>query len=187
MGNRLTKITTRTGDFGTTGLGDGSRIQKSAPRIAAMGDLDELNSMLGLVLTESLPEAARATLARLQNDLFDLGGEICIPGSSVLTDAHVEVLDTEIGRLNATLPPLQEFILPGGSRAASCCHLARTIARRAERALAGLAQSELVSARALQYLNRLSDLLFILARTLNRHAGVADVCWQRLPRPPKAH
>ena len=181
MGNRLTKITTRTGDAGTTGLGDGTRTLKNALRVTAIGDIDELNSMLGLLLTEPLPGAARAALDRIQNDLFDLGGEICIPGHTVLTDAHVDFLDGEIGHLNANLLPLKEFILPGGSRAAACCHLARTITRRAERALVALAQSEAVSALALQYLNRLSDFLFILARTLNRHAGVGDVCWQRLP------
>ena len=183
MANRLTKITTRTGDTGTTGLGDGSRVLKNAVRIAAMGDIDELNSVLGLLVTEPLPDAARATLNRIQNELFDLGGEVCIPGHTVLTDAHVVFLDGEIGRLNSDLTPLKEFILPGGSRAASCCHLARTVARRAERALVGLAQIESVSALALQYLNRLSDYLFILARTLNRHAGVSDVCWQRTPVP----
>ncbi|MCY7387700.1 MAG: cob(I)yrinic acid a,c-diamide adenosyltransferase [Burkholderiales bacterium] len=187
MGNRLTKITTRTGDNGTTGLGDGSRTLKNALRITVIGDLDELNSMLGLLLTEPMPEAARTTLNRIQNELFDLGGEICIPGHTVMTDAHVMFLDAEIGRLNATLPPLKEFILPGGSRAAACCHLARTIARRAERALVALAQDAPVSALALQYLNRLSDFMFILARTLNRNAGVADVCWQRLPSPSESH
>ena len=183
MGNRLTKITTRTGDDGTTGLGDGTRAKKNAPRIAAMGDIDELNSALGLLLTEPLPDAARKTLIRIQNELFDLGGEICIPGHTAMTVAHIEFLDDEVNGLNASLLPLKEFILPGGSRAASCCHLARTVARRAERALVGLAQTEPVSPLALQYLNRLSDFLFILARTLNRHAGVADICWQRLPFP----
>lgn len=181
MGNRLTKITTRTGDTGTTGLGNGIRTLKNTLRVAVIGDIDELNSMLGLLLTEPLPDAARGALDRIQNELFDLGGEICIPGHTVLTDAHVVFLDGEIGRLNADIPPLKEFILPGGSRAAACCHLARTIARRAERSLVSLAQNETVSALALQYLNRLSDFLFVLARTLNRHAGVGDVCWQRLP------
>jgi cob(I)alamin adenosyltransferase len=179
MGNRLTKITTRTGDAGTTGLGDGTRVPKRAIRISVIGDIDELNSMLGLLLTEPLPDAARAPLNRIQNDLFDLGGEICIPGHTVLTEAHVAFLDSEIMQLNDGLAPLQEFILPGGSRAASCCHLARTITRRAERNLVALAANEAVSILALQYLNRLSDLLFILARTLNRHAGVADICWRR--------
>ncbi|MEQ1517912.1 MAG: cob(I)yrinic acid a,c-diamide adenosyltransferase [Usitatibacteraceae bacterium] len=177
MANRLSKITTRTGDDGTTGLGDGTRVAKSAVRVAAMGDLDELNSMLGLLLTEPVPDAARASLTRIQNELFDLGGEICIPGRTAMTNTHVASLDEEITRLNAELPPLKEFILPGGSRAAACCHLARTIARRAERTLVALAQTESISALALPYLNRLSDLLFILARTLNRQAGVADVCW----------
>ena len=187
MGNRLTKITTRTGDAGTTGLGDGTRTLKNALRVTVIGDLDELNSMLGLLLTEPLPDGTRTALDRIQNDLFDLGGEICIPGHTVLTEAHIDFLDGEIGRLNADLPPLKEFILPGGSRAAACCHLARTITRRSERALVALAQSETVSALALQHLNRLSDFLFILARTLNRHAGVGDVCWQRLPSTTETH
>ena len=183
MGNRLTKITTRTGDNGTTGLGDGTRIQKNAARVVVMGDIDELNSMLGLLLTEPVPDVVRATLTRIQSELFDLGGEICIPGHAMLTDTNVAFLDAEINHLNADLTPLKEFILPGGSRAAACCHLARTIARRAERTVVGLSQTESVSNLALQYLNRLSDLLFILARNLNRHAGVADVCWQRQPVP----
>ena len=179
MANRLTKIATRTGDDGTTGLGDGSRIRKSAVRVAAMGDIDELNSMLGLLLAEPVPVVVQTTLGRIQNELFDLGGEICIPGHLAMTSAHVISLDGEISRFNADLGALKEFILPGGSRAAACSHLARTIARRAERTLVSLSQTETVSALALQYLNRLSDLLFILARTLNRHAGVPDVCWQR--------
>ncbi len=187
MGNRLTKITTRAGDTGTTGLGDGTRTLKNALRVTVIGDIDELNSMLGLLLTEPLPDGTRTTLDRIQNDLFDLGGEICIPGHTVLTEAHIDFLDEEIGRLNADLPPLKEFILPGGSRAAASCHLARTITRRSERALVALAQSETVSALALQHLNRLSDFLFILARTLNRHAGVDDVCWQRLPSSTETH
>ena len=187
MGNRLTKITTRTGDTGTTGLGDGTRTLKNALRVTVIGDIDELNSMLGLLLTEPLPDGTRTTLHRIQNDLFDLGGEICIPGHTLLTEAQIDFLDEEIGRLNADLPPLKEFILPGGSRAAASCHLARTITRRSERALVALAQSETVSALALQHLNRLSDFLFILARTLNRHAGVGDVCWQRLPSSTETH
>lgn len=180
MADRLTKITTRTGDAGTTGLGDGTRVAKNAVRVAAMGEIDELNSMLGLLLTEPVPELARVTLGRIQNELFDLGGEICIPGHTAMTTGHVAALDAEISRFNADLPSLKEFILPGGSRAAACCHLARTIARRTERTMVALAQTETVSPLALQYVNRLSDLLFILARTLNRHAGVADVCWQRI-------
>ena len=181
MGNRLTKITTRTGDDGSTGLGDGSRTWKNTPRMTVIGELDELNSMLGLLLTEPLPGEARATLDRIQNELFDLGGELCIPGHTVLTDAHVVFLDAEISRLNANLAPLKEFILPGGSRAAAYCHLARTTTRRAERTLVALSKSESVSTLALQYVNRLSDFLFILARSLNRHAGFSEVCWRRLP------
>ena len=187
MGNRLTKITTRTGDDGTTGLGDGTRIPKNALRVAVIGDIDELNSMLGLLLTEPVNESARIVLIRIQNSLFDLGGEVCIPGHIMLTDAQILFLDAEIDLLNADLAPLKEFILPGGSRAASCCHLARTIARRAERGLVALSQSEAVSPLALQYLNRLSDLLFIMARTLNRQAGVSDVCWHRQPMDTETH
>jgi len=181
MANRLSKITTRTGDDGTTGLGDGSRIHKSALRILVMGEIDELNSTLGVLLAEPLPPATRARLTRIQNQLFDLGGEICIPGHRVIADAQVMFLDAAIGELNSVLPPLKEFILPGGSRAAAICHVARTIARRAERSMAALTVDKNVSAAALQYLNRLSDFLFIQARTLNREAGIADVLWQREP------
>jgi cob(I)alamin adenosyltransferase len=182
MGNRLSRITTRTGDAGTTGLGDGARIHKSAPRVQAMGDIDEANSALGLVLAETLSSAARMRLTRVQNQMFDLGGEICIPGHRALTDAHVEYLEAAIAELNATLPPLQEFVLPGGTRAAAACHLARAVTRRAERSLAALASREEVSAHALRYLNRLSDLLFIQARCLNREAGHDEVVWAREPR-----
>lgn len=179
MGHRLTKITTRTGDDGTTGLGDGSRTSKDAPRVRAMGDVDELNSALGLVLAETLPTAVREALAVVQNDLFDLGGEICIPGRVAMTEAHVEKLDAAIGTLNAPLPPLKEFVLPGGSRAAAAAHLARTIGRRAERSLVALHRDEPVSAASLQYLNRLSDLLFVAARTINRASGVDEPTWRR--------
>ena len=184
MANRLSKITTRTGDDGSTGLGDGSRVNKSAPRIRVMGDIDELNSALGVLLAETLAPSARHRLTRIQNQLFDLGGEICIPGHRAITDAQVIYLDRAIGELNAVLPPLKEFILPGGSRSAAVCHVARTIARRAERSLATLAIDEQVSATALQYLNRVSDYLFIQARTLNREAGIADVLWEREPDAP---
>ncbi len=183
MANRLSKITTRTGDDGTTGLGDGSRIHKSALRISVLGDIDELNSMIGVLLAESLPGSASARLTRIQNHLFDLGGEVCIPGHQVITEAQVVFLDEAINELNSVLPPLKEFILPGGSRSAAVCHVARTIARRAERSVASLAGDEFVSMHALQYLNRLSDYLFIQARTLNRESGVADVLWQREPEP----
>ena len=192
MGNRLSKITTRTGDDGSTGLGDGARVQKSALRVVTMGEVDELNSHIGVLLTEPLPESAQIMLTRIQNQLFDLGGEICIPGYVAMTTSHVLFLDEAIAALNADLAPLKEFILPGGSRAAALAHVARTVARRAERALVALGtngaqdtnstnQAENISALSLQYLNRLSDLLFILARQLNRYAGVADVCWSHEP------
>lgn len=181
MANRLTKITTRTGDNGTTGLGDGTRVAKSAPRVVAMGEVDELNSHLGVLLTEPLPPFAKVLLTQIQNQLFDLGAEVCIPGHTALTDAHVAFLDEAIATTNAELPPLKEFILPGGSRASAYAHVARTVARRAERALVQLAEAETLAPRVLQYMNRLSDLLFILARALNRANGVPDVMWSRGP------
>jgi cob(I)alamin adenosyltransferase len=181
MANRLSKITTRTGDDGTTGLGDGTRVAKSALRVHAMGEVDELNAHLGVLLCEKLPEDAAALLTRIQNQLFDLGAEVCIPGYRAVTDAQVLMLDNAIAQYNEPLPPLKEFILPGGSRAAALMHVVRTVARRAERTLVALAAKEDVSATALQYVNRLSDLSFILARQFNRHLGVADVCWVREP------
>jgi cob(I)alamin adenosyltransferase len=186
MANRLSKITTRTGDDGSTGLGDGTRVQKSAARIQVMGDLDELNSTIGVLLAEELAPPARERLTRIQNQLFDFGGEICIPGHRAITEQHVRYLDEAAGALNSTLSPLREFILPGGTRAAALCHVARTIARRAERSLVMLRNQEIVSAESLQYLNRLSDLLFVLARTLNRDAGNDDVLWQREPAPTQS-
>ncbi len=181
MANRLSKITTRTGDDGTTGLGDGSRIQKSHLRVQAMGDVDELNSTLGVLLTVPMRDAHRVMLTRIQNALFDLGGELSIPTYRAVTEAHNIYLDEMIATLNADLPPLKEFILPGGSVATSHCHVARTIARRAERSVVALAESNDTSPFTVQYLNRLSDLLFILARVLNVDAGVPDVCWTREP------
>ncbi|MFC4159503.1 cob(I)yrinic acid a,c-diamide adenosyltransferase [Chitinimonas lacunae] len=180
MGYRLSKITTRTGDDGSTGLGDGSRIGKSAPRIAALGDIDELNSQLGLVLAETLPEPIRACLTSVQHDLFDLGGELCIPGREAIGEVHLQRLEAAVAEFNAELPPLREFILPGGCRAAALLHVARTVCRRAERALVGLAHSDAgpVGPLATPYLNRLSDLLFVLARCANRAAGQPDVCWR---------
>ncbi len=178
MGNRLTRIVTRTGDDGSTGLGDGARVRKDAPRIAAMGDVDELNSAIGCVLAEPLPALVSQALAAVQNDLFDLGGEICIPGRTAMAELHVDRLDARIAALNESLAPLKEFVLPGGNRAAAACHLARTVARRAERSLVALAGKEAVSAPALKYLNRLSDLLFVCARTINVATGTAETMWR---------
>lgn len=178
MGYRLSKIYTRTGDAGTTGLGDGSRVNKDAPRISALGDVDELNAVIGLLLCEELPIEVRTLLIGVQHDLFDLGGELSVPGGAFLKDTQPARLEDAIDRFNAELAPLKEFILPGGTRAAALTHLARTVCRRAERAVVTLAQHETVSEAARQYLNRLSDLLFVLARWLNRHAGHGDVLWQ---------
>jgi cob(I)alamin adenosyltransferase len=181
MGHRLTKITTRTGDAGETGLGDGSRVSKDHARVAALGEIDELNSAIGLVLAEELPPRVRGALSEIQNDLLDLGGEVSIPGHSLLAPGRVTFLEEETQQLNKDLAPLKEFILPGGTRAAAAAHLARTVCRRAERALVALGRKEPVGEPARQYLNRLSDLMFVAARALNRAAGVGDVQW-RHPR-----
>lgn len=178
MGNRLSRITTRTGDGGETGLGDGSRLPKDSARIHALGDIDELNSMLGVVLAEDLPDDVRQALSRVQQDLFDLGGETSIPGHSMVTEAHVARLEALQDRWNADLPPLKEFILPGGTRAASLTHLARAMCRRTERALVALGRHEPINEQARRYVNRLSDLLFVLGRLLNRAGGRGDVLWQ---------
>lgn len=179
MGKRLSKIATRTGDDGTTGLGDGSRVDKDALRVQAMGDVDELNSHLGLLLCEDMPADLREELITIQHDLFDLGGELCIPGFSMITDEHVARLDALLAKYNATLPTLEEFILPAGSRAAAQAHVCRTVCRRAERAIVALGKADQLNAQPRQYVNRLSDLLFVLARVLNRHAGGGDVLWQK--------
>jgi cob(I)alamin adenosyltransferase len=179
MGHRLTQIATRTGDDGTTGLGDGSRTRKDSLRVAAMGDVDELNSTIGLLLTEPLPDDIREALLDIQHDLFDLGGELCIPGFENLAESQVARLDALLLRYNATLPRLQEFILPGGSRSAAIAHIARTVCRRAERAIVSLGGEEAIRPACRQYVNRLSDLLFVLARVLNRHEGGSDVQWQK--------
>ena len=179
MGHRLSKIYTRTGDAGTTGLGDGSRTDKDSLRVNAMGDADELNSVLGVLLCEQLPEDVVALLTDIQNDLFDLGGELSIPGSSLLASGRTESLERAIDRYNEPLPPLKEFILPGGTRAAALTHLARTVCRRAERMVVSLAAEEAVSDTVRVYLNRLSDLLFVLARSLNQREGRGDVLWNR--------
>jgi cob(I)alamin adenosyltransferase len=175
---RLSKITTRSGDDGTTGLADGSRLPKDDPRIAAIGSVDELNSQLGLLLCETLPEAVRTELLDTQHALFDLGGMLAVPGAP-FEEAKLAKLDTAIARFNADLPPLKEFILPGGTRAAALCHVARCIARRAEREYAPLARANQAPLLGLQYLNRLSDLLFILSRVINRTEGRAETLWQR--------
>lgn len=179
MGHRLSKITTKTGDGGTTGLGDGSRVPKTHPRIHAIGEVDELNCVVGLLLTEALPAALREAMLDVQHDLFDLGGELSIPGYSAITEAHVARLEQLSASLNETLPMLKDFILPGGSRAAAIAHVARTVCRRAERAVVALGADEPVRPACRQYLNRLSDLLFVLSRYLNRADGRGDVLWQK--------
>jgi cob(I)alamin adenosyltransferase len=178
MGNRLSKIYTRTGDAGTTGLGDGTRVAKDSARVEAYGTIDEANSAIGVVLASEVPEDVRTLLTRVQHQLFDLGGELCIPGHAAITDADVGALEDALDGFNDALPPLREFILPGGGEAAARCHLARTIVRRAERATVTLARDEAVRPEAVRYLNRLSDLLFVLARVLARASGHGEVLWQ---------
>lgn len=179
MGHRLSKIYTRTGDAGSTGLGDGSRTSKDASRIACIGDVDELNSLLGLLLCEPLSADVTPLLTDIQHDLFDLGGELSIPGSNLLNPHRPGILETAIDRYNNDLMPLKEFILPGGTRAAAITHLARAVCRRAERSLVQMGRNEPISEAAREYLNRLSDLLFVLARWLNLQDGRGDVLWDR--------
>ena len=179
MGNRLSKIVTRTGDDGTTGLADGTRVPKDSVRIEACGTIDELNSAIGVLLATALPEQLAALLLDIQHDLFDLGGELAIPGSVLIRAPQVEKLEAEVERWNATLPALREFVLPGGSVAAAACHMARSICRRAERRCWTLTRAEALGPHALHYLNRLSDLLFVLARVLARSAGGSEVLWRR--------
>ena len=179
MGHRLSKITTRTGDGGDTGLGDGSRVRKDSPRVAALGEIDELNSAIGLLLAEPVPEPVRASLESIQHDLFDLGGDVSIPGRSTMTAEQAQRLEALLEEMNAGLPRLKEFILPGGTRAAGLAHLARAVCRRAERSLVALASSEKVADEGRIYLNRLSDFLFVLGRVLNREGGRGDVLWQQ--------
>jgi cob(I)alamin adenosyltransferase len=179
MGNRLSKIATRTGDNGTTGLGDGSRTEKDSLRIHAIGDVDELNSHIGVLLCEELPQTLKEELISIQHDLFDLGGELCIPGYKMITEEQVARLDALLAKYNADLPPLKDFILPGGSRAASVAHVCRTICRRAERSIVGLGKVETINDNPRQYVNRMSDLLFVLSRVLNRFAGGTDVQWEK--------
>jgi len=179
MGNRLSKIYTRTGDDGTTGLGDGSRVPKDGPRVEAYGTVDELNSTLGVLLAiPAVPEAVVKCLTEVQHELFDMGGELCIPGHHVITEQHVTRLEEALDGFNDTLPPLKEFILPGGGPAAAACHVARTVARRAERRTLSLSREETVAPEVIKYLNRLSDLLFVLARVLARHERGTEVLWR---------
>jgi len=179
MGHRLSKIYTRTGDDGTTGLGDGTRIDKDAARIRAIGAVDELNSTIGALLTCAMPEAIQNMLRETQHRLFDLGGELSIPGHSMITAKHVQAIESALDELNNKLKPLREFIVPGGSEGAAWCHLARSVCRRAERDLITLGREEPVSQHSRQYLNRLSDYLFVAARYTNHEAGIKDVLWQR--------
>jgi cob(I)alamin adenosyltransferase len=178
MGHRLSKIYTRTGDAGTTGLGDGERVAKDHPRVEAYGTVDELNSAIGVVLAGDLPAGIERCLTGIQHDLFDVGGELCMPSYRAVTPARVEELEQALDAFNADLPPLKEFILPGGGRAAAACHLARTICRRAERRVWTLAREEDVNEALPRYLNRLSDLLFVVARVLARHENGSEVLWR---------
>ena len=192
MANRLSQIATRTGDDGTTGLGDGSRVPKDHLRVQAMGDVDELNSQIGVLLAEPLPDDIRELLITIQHELFNLGGELCMPGYELLKMDAVLRLDEALAHYNAALPRLKEFILPAGTRSAAIAHVCRTVARRAERAVVTLAAQESINAAPRQYLNRLSDLLFVLARVLNRAnldgLGGDDVYWhsERLKRQDAA-
>lgn len=180
MGNRLSKIYTRTGDDGTTGLGDGSRVAKDSTRVEAYGTVDEANSAIGIVLAaDAMPDAIRTCLTEVQHDLFELGGELCIPGHSAVTEAYIERLEDDLDGFNEDLPRLKEFILPGGGQAAAACHLARAIVRRAERRVLSLASVEDVRPEVVKYLNRLSDLLFVVARVLARAESGQEVLWDR--------
>ena len=180
MGNRLSKIYTRTGDDGTTGLGTGERVAKDSRRVEAYGSVDELNSLIGLILATENPDREIADcLTRIQHQLFDMGGELCMPGTTVIDSAAVDTLEVTLDRFNADLPPLKDFVLPGGTRAAATCHVARSVCRRAERRAWSFAKDEPVNEQTLKYLNRLSDLLFVLARVINRNAGKAEPLWKR--------
>ena len=182
MGNRLSKIYTRTGDDGTTGLGDGRRVDKDSARVEAYGTVDEANSAIGLVLAAPVPENVRVLLTAVQHQLFDLGGELCIPGHAAIFDADIERLEQRLDEFNADLPALKDFILPGGGEAAARCHVARTVVRRAEREAVALSRLEEVRPEAVHYLNRLSDLLFVLARVLARASGAGETTWDHARR-----
>ena len=178
MGNRLSQIATRTGDAGTTGLGNNQRVSKNSLRVHAMGEVDELNSNIGVLLCEDMPQDVREVLVEIQHQLFNLGGELSIPGFELLKEEAVQALDTALETYNAKLPKLEEFILPAGNRAAAQAHICRTVARRAERATVALGNEEALNDAPRQYLNRLSDLMFVLSRILNRMDGGSDVYWQ---------
>jgi cob(I)alamin adenosyltransferase len=184
MGHRLSKIYTRTGDDGTTGLGDGTRTPKESTRVEAYGTVDEANSTIGVVLAiAQLPVQVAECLTQVQHDLFDLGAELCIPGHRVVTEAYTLRLEEALDAFNSALPPLKEFILPGGGPAAAACHLARTVVRRAERRVWELSRTETVAADVPRYLNRLSDLLFVVARVLARAESGSEVLWKRSTSP----
>ena len=182
MGNRLSKIYTRTGDDGTTGLGDGSRIAKDAARVNAYGTVDEANACIGLLLAADVPDDIRTLLTRVQHQLFDLGGELCIPGHAAIFSADIDALETQLDHYNEALPALKDFILPGDGEAAARCHIARTVVRRAERETVTLSRAETVRPEAIRYLNRLSDLLFVLCRVLARASGHGEVIWEHARR-----
>lgn len=184
MGHRLSKIYTRTGDQGTTGLSDGTRVSKASLRVESYGTVDELNSIVGLLLTKPLPADLVDTFTQIQHDLFDLGGELSFPSRVAMQDVYVDWLEQQLDRMNETLPPLKEFILPGGSESAAVCHLARTVCRRAERLAVALANEESINPVATKYLNRLSDLLFVAARYINKSLDEPDVLWQPGRRQP---
>lgn len=179
MGNRLSKIYTRTGDDGTTGLGDGNRIVKDSARVAAYGTTDELNSVIGMVLAVGVSETIGKVLHEVQHHLFDLGGELCIPGHQAIQQQHIDWLEQTLDHFNEQLPALKDFILPGGSQASATCHLARTVCRRAERLVVSLQREETIPPFSMKYLNRLSDLLFVIARVLARQDGGTEVLWQK--------
>ena len=179
MGHRLSKIYTRTGDDGTTGLGDGTRVSKTGVRLRAIGDIDELNCCIGLLIADGGREDLGATLLDIQHDLFDLGGELSIPGSDFIGKAAVAKIEAAIDHYNEDLPPLKEFVLPGGSRQAASCHLARAVCRRAERNILNLDEKDKLNRQSLKYINRLSDLLFVAARVIARDSGAGEILWQR--------
>lgn len=179
MANRLTKIYTKTGDEGKTGLSDGSRVDKFSTRIEGLGNIDELNSIIGIILTEELPSPIKENLNKIQHDLFDIGGELSIPDHIVINEDKVLFLEESLDKINKTLPPLKEFILPGGSKESAYCHLARTVCRRSERVLFKLSKSEKINPVSLKYINRLSDYLFVLARFINKSNGVKDILWEK--------